>query len=160
MGEEGRVKEEAEWKDRGDGTQIVHRQIQGVCLSQAPSLLPPFVPPYHFFFFLQTTLLWQKNSRCQNLCLCFNFRSRLKVFRKHQLDDSVPSCSFFFLTPLTSHFSISIMGIIILPLRLYKNENARICITTNTGTLHESKKCQHQSSCQKSRNWQTMSARS
>lgn len=48
---------------------------------------------------------------------------------------------FFFLTPLTSHFSISIMGIILLPLRFYKNENARICITTNTGTLHESKKC-------------------
>lgn len=33
----------------GDGTWIVLRQIQGICLSQAPALLPPFVPPYHFF---------------------------------------------------------------------------------------------------------------
>lgn len=60
MGEEGRVGEEPGWKDRGDGTWVVHRQIQDVCLSQAPALLPPFVPPYYIF---QTTLLCQENIR-------------------------------------------------------------------------------------------------
>lgn len=31
------------------------------------------------------------------------------------------------------------MGIIILPVRLYENENAHICITTMTGALYDSK---------------------